>query len=140
MAAPVKHAEDFQDCTDCTFTIGLDPNTLELTVMTGSLKRSKGVVDTTNNKSGGWYQDTGTIRKATGQVKCLYVKGDPPIFEEGDIYDAVLAKPNGGPRMTGKFRFNDIEDPILDVQGALIYTFTITNYGPVVKDTSSATP
>lgn len=137
MSAPATHPEDFSDCTDSTMTIGDTPDTLELTVMTGSLKRSKGVVDATNNKSGGWYQDVGTIKKATGTFKCLYQTGTPPPFNEGDIYTVALAKPGGGPTITGKMRFNDIEDPLLDVQGALIYTFTLTNYGPLVYGVST---
>lgn len=49
----------------------------------------------TNNQSGGWYEDVGTIQKANGTLKLIYKSGTPPAFANGGIYPFAIAIPNG---------------------------------------------
>jgi hypothetical protein len=126
---PTPIAEKYVNCNGSTCTIGTAPNTATFTVMEGGYKRTRSVAERTNNTSLGEYEDVATIGKTTGTFKCAYVAGAFPTLDMGVIFATSITCPSG-PSLTGNFRYNDIDAPVLDVQNGLVIGFTITNQGP----------
>lgn len=133
MAAPTALNETWIACIDSTFTIGTDPNTAELYVSAGGYTLSFGVDEMTNNKSGGAYEDVKTYKKMEGNFTANHVKGDPPVFKAGDIFPVVIDSPDG-PYFAGNVRFNQVEEPMLEVNAGVKYKFTVTSQKAFITD------
>jgi hypothetical protein len=139
---PTPVAEKYVSCVGSVFNIGGTytaptlPTTpasvsggTNLVVMTGGYKRQYDVKPMTNNTSGGCYEDVKTIKKVTGSFKCAYETGSVPIFNEGDIYNVIIFNPVTTAVFQGAVRFNNVDDPILNVEDGLVFNFDITSQG-----------
>ena len=71
--------------------------------------------------------DVKTIRKVTGTFKLAYVVGDPPIFNEGDVFAVVIFDPKTSMSFVGSMRINDIDSALLNVQDGLVMSCTLTS-------------
>lgn len=134
MAAPTALTETHIPCIESTFVIGADPNTAELKVTTGSYTLSFAVDEMTNNKSGAAYEDVKTYETMTGQFTCVFEKGSPPVFNNGDIFPIVIDNANhNGPYLACNARFNEVNNMNMDAKGGVKYSFSIRNQGAITK-------
>lgn len=142
MPMPSAVAEKYLPCENSIFNFGgtYTANTppsvpatisggVSLNVIKGGLKRAQGVKEMTNTGSGGAYEDVGTIKKVTGSFTCAYVSGTAPAFSEGQIFPVIIFNPNATWVFSGNVRVNNIDEPFLDVDSGLIFTFDVTSQG-----------
>lgn len=80
----------------------------------------------TNLAGGGYYESVSTVKKATANINCVYDGDAPPEFQEGDVVALVLTAPTGV-GISGNFRVNSMNFPILDVQKAVLYSLALTS-------------
>lgn len=129
MPAPVPVPEHYINLTAATITIGTSPNTASLTVNAGGLTHTVNTDDMTSNTSGGWEEDVQTTQKMEGDVTVLYVSGAwPAALTAGAIFPTVIAVPSG-PTISGNFRFNDVNRPVLDPTKGLKISMKMKNQG-----------
>lgn len=132
MAAPTALPETYVPCLESIFTIGTTPDTATLKVIDGGYTLSFGVDEMTNNQSGAAYEDVKTYQTMTGQFTCAWVAGTPPVFKAGDLFNIVIDNENeNGPYFSGKVRFNEVQNPVLDVKAGLKFQFSIRNQGAI---------
>jgi hypothetical protein len=130
MAAPTALAEKFVNCIDSIFTIGTDPNDIELTILDGGFTHRYAIDDMTNNQSGGCYEDVKTIQKVEGRISAGRLASGAPGFKAGDLFPVTITKPGTGmPTFAGNVRFNEVESPLLDVKAGLKYNCTFSSQG-----------
>lgn len=85
------------------------------------------VDEMTNNQSGGWHEDVGTIKKANGSIKAIYRGTSPPAFDAGDIVTLAIAL-TSGPGISGNARVKKVSKK-LTVKGGVKYDFDWTSQG-----------
>jgi hypothetical protein len=129
-------------------------DTEPMAVEDGSYNTTIGVDETTNLLSGGYYEDEGTIKKATATLRLVYDGDNPPEFDEGDIIvlsitipgtAAVVGPPAvaevpGGPALAGNFRVTSMTYPVVNPRGAVKYSFDCTSQGAYTKGQSATPP
>jgi hypothetical protein len=93
--------------------------------------------DVTNLAGGGYYESVSTVKKATATVDCVFDNEAAPEFEEGDIVALALAAPSGV-GITGNFRVNSMNFPILDPQKAVRYSLALTSQKAYTRTFGSA--
>jgi len=128
LADPAPLNEDYLSCINSTFTYGATPDTASLNIIDGGYTLSFGVEEMTNNGSGGAYEDVKTYKQMEGNFTGAYVSGTPPTFKSGEIYPVVIDCPNG-PYFAGNCRFNQVENPVLDVKAGVKYKFGLRSQG-----------
>lgn len=105
-----------------------------LAVMNGSFTDGLEVDEVTNNTSGGFYEDIDTIEKGVfNNMQCVYDGAHPPAFVKGEVVPIVCENPDavgGSPRISGNFRVGQIEWDVINVKGAVKYSFSATSQGP----------
>lgn len=134
MAAPATIAETYVGCTGTILTIGTAPDVATPTVMEGGYTDSKEVVERTNNKSGGCYEDLATIRKIEGDITIAFKTSENFIPVSGGIYHCIFDCPDG-PYLEANFRFPSVGKPVLDVKNGLICKTHVTMQGPPITET-----
>lgn len=141
MAAPAPLAEDFIACTAAVFTVTDDatptPGTWTGTVTDGGLTHTYDVDEMTNNEGEGFYEDVKTTQKWEGDVTIAWRVISPPPMKSGDLFNVAITLPDG-PSITGKFRFNGFNFPMMSPKLGLKLKGKITSQGTIVYDPSGA--
>lgn len=132
MTAPIALAETFVSCVGATFTVGTAPASWEGTVTAGGLTHTYDVDDMTNNAGGGHYEDVKTTDKWEGDVTIAWKTSTPPPMKSGDIFPVAIAL-TGGPSITGNFRFNGFQYPMMNPKAGLKIAGKITGQGEIVE-------
>jgi hypothetical protein len=107
-------------------------NDVPMAVEDGSYQTNGDVDEVTNLLSGGYYEDVGTIRRATVSLRCVYDGASPPTFNEHDLVAMVLSVPNG-PRLAGNFRITRMDYPVVNPKAAVKYSFDANSQGVYTK-------
>lgn len=106
-----------------------------LAVETGSFTDGLEVDEVSNNTSGGFYEDIDTLEKGVfNGMRCVYDGAHPPTFRKGEVVPIAVSYPTvdgaDGPGITGNFRIGQVDWDVLNVKGAVRYSFNATSQGP----------
>ena len=86
----------------------------------------------TNLAGGGYYESVSTYKKAEANADCIYDGDNPPTFEEGDLVPIVLTSADGI-GISGTFRINSMNFPVLNVRNAVKYSLQMSSQGPYTR-------
>jgi hypothetical protein len=112
----------FTACIGGTITI----DGLEGAVTGGGFNCEAMEDDVTNLAGGGYFESVSTYKKATATVDFVFDDEAVPEFEEGDIVAIVLTAPSGV-GISGNFRVNNMNFPILDPTKAVRFSTGMTS-------------
>jgi len=137
MAAPTAVAEEYLNCVNSVLTLGTTPDTWVGKVIEGGVTFTYDVDEMTNTGSLGGYEDVKTTYKYEGDLTIAFSAAEPPPYVAGDVFGTVIKGPVGGVTLTGNFRFNAINDPLLTVKGGYKQKCKITSQGAIVRSVSA---
>jgi hypothetical protein len=110
---------------------------VEYPVEDGSITDGFETDETTNNESGGSYEDVVTIDKATVTgLRIVYKTSKKPTFRPRDVIPINIYIDNG-PSLTGDFRVGPMTVPLLNLRSAVRMTFDLTSQGAYTFDPGS---
>ena len=104
----------------------------EMAVEAGGFNCSSQEDEVTNLAGGGYYESVSTYKKAEANADCIYDGDNPPTFEEGDVVPIVLTSADGV-GISGDFRINSMNFPILNVRNAVKYSLTMSSQGAYTR-------
>lgn len=113
---------------DATVTI----NTVAMAVEDGSYDTTSATDEVTNLNTAGFYSSVNTIKKATGNLKCIYDGDAPPDFDEGDTITMAIVIPSG-PGLSGSFKVTKMSYPTVKPDAAVKYSFDFESNGTYTK-------